>query len=112
LYSGFNGVWPAFFAEQFAWPVRYSGMALGNQFGLVLAGFGPMIAGMLLTPGINGWVPVATFGTICMLVAALSVFFSRETAKTPIEELGAPYLEGTASCREQHADQKLATQIP
>ena len=31
LYSGFNGIWPSFFAEQFAAPVRYSGMALGNQ---------------------------------------------------------------------------------
>jgi hypothetical protein len=86
-------------------------MALGNQLGLVLAGFAPMIAGMLLTPGINGWVPVAIFGTICMLVAALSVFFSRETAKTPIEELGAPYLEGTRRRREHYADQKPATQI-
>ena len=41
LYSGFNGIWPAFFAEQFAAPVRYTGMAMGNQLGLVLAGFAP-----------------------------------------------------------------------
>ena len=72
LYSGFNGIWPAFFAEQFAAPVRYTGMALGNQLGLVLAGFAPMIAGMLLTPGATGWVPVAVFGTVCMLIAAAS----------------------------------------
>jgi MFS family permease len=96
LYSGFNGIWPSFFAEQFAAPVRYTGMAMGNQLGLVLAGFAPMIAGMLLTPGATGWVPVAVFGTACMLVAAASVYYSRETFKTPIEELGAPYLAGTA----------------
>ena len=100
LYSGFNGIWPAFFAEQFAAPVRYTGMALGNQLGLVLAGFAPMIAGMLLTPGATGWVPVAVFGTVCMLIAAVSVFSARETYRTPIEELGAPYLTGTARRRE------------
>jgi hypothetical protein len=75
-------------------------MAMGNQLGLVLAGFAPMIAGMLLTPGVTGWVPVAVFGTVCMLVAAASVYYSRETYRTPIEELGAPYLTGTARRRE------------
>ncbi|MCY1243634.1 hypothetical protein D9M72_566580 [compost metagenome] len=100
LYSGFNGIWPAFFAEQFAAPVRYTGMAMGNQLGLVLAGFAPMIAGLLLTPGVTGWVPVAVFGTVCMLIAAASVYYSRETFKTPIGELGAPYLAGTAARRD------------
>jgi MFS family permease len=99
LYSGFNGIWPAFFAEQFAAQVRYTGMALGNQLGLVLAGFGPMIAGMLLAPGATGWIPVAVFGTVCMLIAAASAFCSRETSRTPIDELGGPYLEGTARRR-------------
>ena len=108
LYSGFNGIWPSFFAEQFAAPVRYTGMAMGNQLGLVLAGFAPMIAGMLLTPGITGWVPVAVFGTACMLVAAVSVYFSRETYKTPIEDLGSPYLMGTARRRELLAEENPA----
>jgi MFS family permease len=112
LYSGFNGIWPSFFAEQFAAPVRYTGMALGNQLGLVLAGFAPMIAGMLLTPAIDGWVPVAVFGTACMLIAAVSVFFSRETAKTPIEALGAPYTEGIARRRGQLPEQQPALHIP
>ena len=108
LYSGFNGIWPSFFAEQFAAPVRYTGMAMGNQLGLVLAGFAPMIAGMLLTPGITGWVPVAVFGTACMLVAAVSVYFSRETYKTPVEDLGSPYLMGTARRRELLAEENPA----
>lgn len=110
LYSGFNGIWPAFFAEQFAAPVRYTGMALGNQLGLVLAGFAPMIAGMLLAPGVTGWVPVAIFGTVCMLIAAGSAIYSRETYRTPIQELGAPYLEGTARRREALDEQGLAQQ--
>ena len=120
LYSGFNGIWPSFFAEQFAAPVRYTGMAMGNQLGLVLAGFAPMIAGLLLAPGVTGWVPVAVFATVCMLIAAVSVFFSRETAKTPIHELGAPYLAGNARRRELLEEQKqelnqthqLTAQVP
>ena len=110
LYSGFNGIWPSFFAEQFAAPVRYTGMAMGNQLGLVVAGFGPMIAGLLLVPGVTGWVPVAVFATVCMLIAAASVYFSRETYRTPIEELGGPYLAGTARRRELLAQEELAAQ--
>lgn len=112
LYSGFNGIWPSFFAEQFAAPVRYTGMAMGNQLGLVLAGFAPMIAGLLLIPGVNGWVPVAVFGTVCMLIAAVSVYFSRETYKTPTEELGAPYLTGTARRRELLTEHEAAIRTP
>lgn len=95
LYSGFNGVWPGFFAELFAAPVRYSGMALGNQLGLLVAGFGPMIGGLLMTSGPAGWVPVAVFGAACALAAVIAVVSSRETARTPIDELGEPYLAAT-----------------
>ncbi|GHG58180.1 MFS transporter [Sinomonas cellulolyticus] len=96
LYSGFNGVWPGFFAELFAAPVRYSGMALGNQLGLLVAGFGPMIGGLLMTSGPTGWVPVAVFGAACALAAVIAALTSRETAHTPIDELGEPYLAATS----------------
>lgn len=92
LYSGFNGVWTSFFGELFAAPIRYSGMAMGNQLGLLVAGFGPMIGGLLLGSGVDGWIPVAIFGSACALVAAGAAFSSRETAHTPIAELGEPYL--------------------
>ena len=94
LYSCFNGVWPGFFAELFAAPVRYSGMALGNQLGLVLAGFGPMIGGLLMGAGPMGWLPVAVFGVGCAVVALVAVLVGRDTAHTPIDELGGPYLRG------------------
>lgn len=93
FYSGFNGIWPTFFAELFATPLRYSGMAIGNQLGLVVAGFGPMIGGLLLSDGPSGWVPVAVFGAVCTLLAIVATLSARETAFTPIKELGAPYLE-------------------
>lgn len=96
LYSGFNGVWPGFFAELFAAPVRYSGMALGNQLGLLVAGFGPMIGGLLMTAGPAGWVPVAVFGTACALAAVIATASSRETAHTPVDELGGPYLKAVS----------------
>jgi MFS family permease len=112
LYSCFNGIWPSFFAELFAAPVRYSGMALGNQLGLVVAGFGPMIGGLLLTEGVNGWIPVAVFGTVCMGIAGIAAYSSRETARTPIEQLGGPYLDGVARTRlaaaQQCAEQQSA----
>ena len=97
LYSCFNGIWPAYFAELFAAPVRYSGMALGNQLGLVVAGFAPLIAGLLLGKGSDGWFPVACFAVLCMAIAGVAAFFSRETAKTPIEQLGEPYWRGVAA---------------
>ncbi|OAV51151.1 MFS transporter [Enteractinococcus helveticum] len=90
-YSGFNGVWPSFFAELFATPLRYTGMAMGNQLGLVVAGFGPMIGGLLLAEGAYGWVPVAIFGTVCTVLAIVAVLSARETAFTPIKDLGEPY---------------------
>lgn len=110
LYSGFNGVWPTFFAELFATPLRYTGMAMGNQLGLVVAGFGPMIGGLLLTEGLYGWVPVAVFGAICSVVAILAVLSSRETAFTPIEGLGGPYLEAVAE--EENPAEKTTAAVP
>jgi hypothetical protein len=53
---------------------------------------------------------VAIFGTVCRLIAAGSAFYSRETYRTPIEELGGPYLEGTARRREAPDEQKLTQQ--
>lgn len=95
FYSGFNGIWTSYFAELFAAPVRYTGMAMGNQLGLVVAGFGPMIGGMLLGTGQFGWVPVAIFGAICALISIIACISSRETAHTPINDLGEPYLRAT-----------------
>ncbi|NVN00716.1 MFS transporter [Arthrobacter sp. SDTb3-6] len=106
FYSGFNGVWPACFAEQFATPVRYSGMALGNQLGLVVAGFGPMIGGLLMTDGAMDWIPVAVFGLVCSVLAAIAVLTARETAHTPIDELGEPFHRGIG--RERRAKERTA----
>ncbi|MFI8410981.1 MFS transporter [Paeniglutamicibacter gangotriensis] len=88
FYSAWNGVWTVFFPEMFAAPVRYSGMAIGNQFGLVLTGFAPAVATLLTGPGVFGWLPVAIFAVSCALISAIFVMTARETAFTPMEELG------------------------
>ncbi|MFL4475724.1 MFS transporter [Paeniglutamicibacter sp. MACA_103] len=89
FYSAWNGVWTVFFPEMFAAPVRYSGMAIGNQFGLVLTGFAPAVATLLAGPGAFGWLPVAIFAVSCALISAFFVMTARETAFTPMEDLGS-----------------------
>ncbi|WP_369045528.1 MFS transporter [Sinomonas sp. P10A9] len=91
FFSAYNGVWPAFYAEQFAGTVRYSGMAVGNQIGNLLAGFAPMIAALIVGEGSFGWVPVAAGAAGVMVIASVAVYFMRETAFTPIDELDHPY---------------------
>lgn len=97
LYSAFNGIWTSYFGELFATPVRYTGMAMGNQLGLVVAGFGPTIAGMLMSEGDFGWIPVAVFGTVCAAIAIVSCLTARETAHTSVARLGEPYLRATGA---------------
>ena len=90
FFSCYNGVWTSFFAEQFPAPVRFTGMAVSNQLGNLLAGFAPMVAAMLLVPGPSGWLPVAIFGAVAAGIAAIAVIGMRETSKTPTELLGGP----------------------
>ncbi|TQC42566.1 MFS transporter [Rhodococcus sp. WS4] len=90
FFSCYNGVWTSFFAEQFPAPVRFTGMAVSNQIGNLLAGFAPLIAAILLSTGPSGWLPVAFFGAIATGIGAIAVIGMRETSKTPAELLGGP----------------------
>jgi len=90
FYSFWAGVYPAYFSELFATPVRYSGMVLGQQFGLIVVGFAPAIGAILLQPGVNGWVPVAAFVGVCGVIAAIAVVTGRETFNVPFSRLGNP----------------------
>jgi len=55
---------------------------------LILTGFAPTVATLLLGEGINGWIPVAVFTVGCAMIAAIAVITARETAFTRIEKLG------------------------
>ncbi|MER5181249.1 MFS transporter [Streptomyces sp. NPDC002896] len=87
-YSGMNGLWPVYFSELFAARVRYSGFAVGSQFGFLLAGFAPAISVALLREGPYGWLPVAVFAAACGVVSAVAVLLARETHDVPLEDLG------------------------
>ncbi|MDY7527384.1 MULTISPECIES: hypothetical protein [unclassified Cryobacterium] len=92
FYSMVNGLWPSFFTEMFAAPVRYSGFAIGTQLGFLLAGFAPSICYALLGSGIDGWVPVAVFTAATMVLSAIAAVTARETFRVPTALLGADAL--------------------
>lgn len=94
FYSFWNAVWPVYFAEMFAAPVRYTGSALGNQLGLLVAGFAPAIAASLQGEGTWGWVPVVAFAGGITVLAFIAVLSSRETAHIHVDELGIDYESG------------------
>jgi hypothetical protein len=72
----------------FSTRVRYSGVALGTQFGFLLAGFSPAIGKAIAGEGENGWLPVAVFTSICCIISAVSAATARETYRTEMHELG------------------------
>jgi MFS family permease len=88
VYSAANGVWPSLYGEMFDTRVRYSGMAIGTQIGFALGGFSPAIAAAIVGDGPSGWLPVALLTAGAATVAGVSALTARETAHTPLAELG------------------------
>lgn len=86
FYSCWNGVWTIFFPEMFASSVRYTGMAMGNQLGLIIVGFAPTIATALYAW--NGWEAVAGFIIGAIALSAAVILTTKETAFTKLEDLG------------------------
>lgn len=75
-----NVVQASFYTEMFPTEVRYTGVAVGTQLGLVVVGFSPAIAAAIQGPGPDGWVPVAIMGAIGMVLAAISAATAKETS--------------------------------
>jgi MFS family permease len=87
-YAMSNAVYPAWFAELFNVKVRYSGMAIGLQIGIVCAGFTPLLGTALVGAVSANWGPAAWIVAASSVLAVLGALWARETARTPLRELG------------------------
>ncbi|GGM62190.1 MFS transporter [Microbacterium saperdae] len=89
-YAAINAVYPSMFAEMFNLKVRQTGMALGQQIGLIAAGFAPSVYLALTAGDPKNWLPVAIISAVIAGIAALTALLSKETAFVPLDDLGSP----------------------
>jgi MFS family permease len=86
-YSATNGVWPSLYGEMFSTEVRLSGMAIGTQFGFLLAGLAPSVVSAI-GAGRDDWIGVAIFTAAVCALSATAIATGRETFRRPTAELG------------------------
>ncbi len=89
-YAASNAIYPAWFSELFNVKVRYSGMAIGLQVGILCAGFTPLLGTALVGAAKANWGPAAWIVAASSLLAVAGALWARETNKTPLRELGNP----------------------
>ncbi|UTT69503.1 MHS family MFS transporter [Arthrobacter sp. DNA4] len=87
-YAMSNAIYPAWFSELFNVKVRYSGMAIGLQVGILCAGFTPLLGTALVGADKANWGPAAWIVAGSSILAVAGAWWARETAKTPLRELG------------------------
>lgn len=86
LYTMLNAVFQTFGGEMFDVKVRYTATSLGFQAGIVVVGFLPAIATGLVSGG--NWVAAPIIILVTCVLAAVATFVSKETYKTPLDQLG------------------------
>ncbi|MFC4224762.1 MFS transporter [Lysinibacter cavernae] len=89
-YAASNAVYPAWFSELFNVKVRYTGMAIALQVGIVAAGFTPMLGTALVGDDKSNWLPAACIVAASSVIAIIGALWAKETYKTPLAELGNP----------------------
>jgi MFS family permease len=89
-YAMSNAIYPAWFSELFNVKVRYSGMAIGLQIGILCAGFTPLLGTALVGAEKANWGPAAWIVAASSVLAVAGALWARETNKTPLRELGNP----------------------
>jgi MFS family permease len=89
-YAMSNAIYPAWFSELFNVKVRYSGMAIGLQIGILCAGFTPLLGTALVGAEKANWGPAAWIVAASSVLAVAGALWAKETSKTPLRELGNP----------------------
>ena len=89
-YAAANAVWPSFYGEMVTTEVRFSGVAIGTQLGVLVAGFAPSIVTALGGVRQGGWVVIGIFTAVVCVIAAASALTARETKDVPTVLLGKP----------------------
>lgn len=89
-YAMSNSIYPGWFPELFNVRVRYSGMAIGLQIGILCAGFTPTLGAALVGGDPANWGPAAWIVAASSVIAVIGALWARETYRTPLEQLGKP----------------------
>src|SRR3954451_592705 len=87
VYSAMNGIQPSLYGEMFPTRVRLCGTAIGTQVGFAIGGFAPTAAAWIAGDGAGGWIPVAAYVLFSSLIAAVSVWTTRETVHLSLAEI-------------------------
>ncbi|MCM3688981.1 MULTISPECIES: MFS transporter [Kocuria] len=89
-YAMSNSIYPGWFPELFNVRVRYSGMAIGLQIGILCAGFTPTLGTALVGGDPANWGPAAWIVAGSSVIATIGALWAKETYRTPLEQLGKP----------------------
>lgn len=87
-YAATNGIYTSWFAEQFNVRVRYTGLAVALQVGILVAGFSPAIGTLLVDGDVKNWKVASMVVVVGAAIAIVGAVFARETYKTNLEDLG------------------------
>jgi MFS family permease len=85
-----SGILVGTFLEMFPAHIRFTGMAVSNMLGIVVAGFMPTIAQSFVQNDPGNWAPIAWLAAAVAVVAGIAILAGPETHRVPTAELGLP----------------------
>lgn len=103
-YAAINATYTSLFAEMFTIKVRQTGMAFGQQVGLIAAGFAPSVYTALTAGNPANWLPVAIIAAVVALIAVAGALTGKETYDVPLDQLGMSTVDRYASTTSSPAD--------